>query len=426
MEEKRRKRINFLQNISIALLTLSAVVLFAHTQFYNLGKDLGGSLSFLGPNPSASSAIVTQPSKLSAPLRITVSDTYGRYGTISMTTTNEEFAPLDSLLKATLGSSRPYVSCSGADYLKALSSTSVYYDFLSPLPLSVIASFFGITLEDNLPVRTFVISDTGSTSVTLYLWDGSTGYYRADTAATHNDLTETVSRYELGSADLAMDLASENSHYAEIHPCSLFLRELPQLPELSATVPAQMTDRLLLALDFNPNTKYRSIEASGAELIVENDRSLRVQPNGGVHYLSGSASVLTIECESGIPTLQEAASQGGAFLMDLMSPFIGDVAIYLQEIYQSDETIVLRFGYHANGVPLRFADGSYAAEMTLIGTVITSLDLNIRQYTASGANTSLLPLQQALAIAAKQENVELSVGYVDKGSNSVNSAWLAD
>lgn len=426
MEENRRKRINFLQNISIALLTLSAVVLFAHTQFYNLGKDLGGSLSFLNPNPSAASVIVTQSSELSAPLRITVSDTFGRYGNITMTTEDEEFAPLDSLLKAALGSSKSHLPCSGADYLKALTSTSVYYDFLSPLPLSVIASFCGITLEDNLAVRTIVISDAGNTDVTVYLWDGGTGYYRADTAAAHNDLTETVSRYELGSADLAMDLVDENPLYAEIHPCSLLLRELPQLPEFSAAVPAQMTDRLLLALDFNPNTKYRSIEASGAELIVENDRSLRVQPNGTVHYLSGDSSALTIEADASIPTLGEAALQGGAILMDLMTPFLGDASIYLQEIYQTDGVTVLRFGYQANDIPLRFADGSYAAEMTLIGTVITSMDLNIRQYTASGTEISLLPLQQALAIAAKKENVELSVGYVDKGSASISAAWLAD
>lgn len=424
MEELRRKRLNFLQNVSIALLTLSAVVLFAHTQFYNLGKDFSASL--LNPAPSVSADIVMQSSKLSAPLRVTVSDIYGRYGSIAMTTANEEFAPLDSLLKSTLGSAKPYSVCSGADYLNALSSTSVYYDFLTPLPLSVIASFCGITTEDPLPVRTLIISDAGNTDVTLYLWDGSTGYYRADTAAAHNDLTETVGRYELGSADLAMDLAGENSNYAEIHPCSMFLRELPLLPELTAEVPAQMTDRLLLVLDFNPNTKYRSTEASGAELIVENDRSLRVQPNGAVHYLSTDSNLLTIESETGIPTLQEAASHGGAFLLNLLSPFIGDASIYLQEIYQTGNTSVLRFGYQLNGVPLRFADGSYAAEMTLIGTVITSLDLNIRQYTASGSNTALLPLPQALAIAARQENVELSVGYVDQGITSVSAAWLAD
>ena len=426
MEDTLRKRLNFLQNISIALLTLSAVVLFAQTQFYNLGRDFGESLALLDPAPSSTTVPVTQVSTLSAPLRVAVSDTYGRYGNITMTTAPEDFAPLDSLLKAALGSAKPYTPCSGAAYLEALSSTSVYYDFLNPLPLSVIGSFSGINLDDNLSIRTLVISDKGASDVTLYLWDGDTGYYQAGTAATRNDLTETVSRYELGSADLAMDLAVENIHYAEVHPCSLFLREQPQPPELSATVPSQMTDRLLLSLDFNPNTKYRSTDANGAELIVENDRSLRVQPNGTVHYLSGNSSILSIDAETNIPTMREAASNGGAFLSDITAPLVGDAALYLQEIHQTEDITILRFGYQVNGIPLRFSNGSYAAEMTLIGTAITSLDLNIRQYNVSGATTPLLPLQQALAIAAKQDSAELFIGYVDKGNSAVHAAWLAD
>lgn len=426
MENNRRNRINFLQNISIVLLTLSAVVLFAQTQFYNLGKDLSEGIALLDPTPAGSSVTISQASALTAPLRVTVSDTYGRYGNISIATDDEEFAPLDSLLKVTLGSAKPYNACSGADYLLALGSTSVYYDFLSPLPLSVIASFCGIALDDPQPARAIVISNIGTTDVTLYFWDGSTGYYRADTAATRNDLTETVSRYELGSADLAMDLAAENAGYTTIHPCSLLMRTLPELPELTAAIPNQMTDRLLLALDFNPNTKYRSTEASGAELIVENDRSLRVQPNGAVHYLSGGSSLLTIDAEGPVPTLREAALLGSAFLTELTDPFIGEAELYVQEITQTDNMTVLRFGYHMNGIPLRFANGSYAAEMTLIGSAITSLDLHIRQYSLADTTTVLLPLQQALAIAAMQENTELSIGYADRGGSVITAAWLAD
>ena len=426
MENKRRNRLNFLQNISIVLLSLSAVVLFAQTQFYNLGRDLSEGFSFLDPSSVGVSTPITQTFTLAAPLRVTVSDTYGRYGNLSITTDDEEFAPLDNLLKLSLGSAKPYVSCSGADYLNAFSSTSVYYDFLSPLPLSVVASFSGISVESSQPVRTIIVSDLGTAEITLYFWDGNTGYYQADTAATRNDLTETISRYELGSADLALDLASENETYSKIHPCSLFLRTQPELPELSASIPANMTDRLLLALDFNPNTKYRSVEASGAELIVENNRSLRVQPNGAVHYLSGDSSALVIDTEDSTPTLQQAALYGNAFLADLTAPFIGEAKLYLQDISQTDDITVLRFGYHINGIPLRFANGAYAAEMTLIGSTVTALDLHIRQYTAVGPNTILLPLQQALAIAAKQEDVELSIGYADKGTSVITAAWLAD
>lgn len=426
MENKSRKRINFLQNVSIALLTLSAVVLFAQMQFYNLGNDLRETLALLDPAPDGSSAAVVQGFTLSAPLRIAVSDSYGRYGNISITTASEEFLPLDSLLKASLGSAKPFTPCTKPTFLSALTSTSVYCDFLSPLPLSVIAAFSGISSEEELTVRSLIISGAGEADVTLYLWDGKNGYYQAGSSAARNDLTEAVSRYELGTADFALDLAAENSACAQLHPCSLFLRELPQLPQLSAAVPPQITDRLLIALDFNPNTKYRSTESNGAELIVENDRSLRVHPNGSVHYFSGSSSSLHIDAEDHIPTPEEAAFHSAAFLISTMSPLIGDASIYLQEISRSENVTFLRFGYHVNGTPLRFSNGSYAAEVTLTDTTVTSLDMNIRQYTASADTTPLLPLQQALAIAARDTNTELSVGYVDKGGSSANAAWLSN
>ena len=36
----------------------------------------------------------------------------------------------------------------------------------------------------------------------------------------------------------------------------------------------------------------------------------------------------------------------------------------------------------------------------------------------------LLPLQQALAIAARYGNAELSIGYADSGSGTVSAQWL--
>ena len=47
-----------------------------------------------------------------------------------------------------------------------------------------------------------------------------------------------------------------------------------------------------------------------------------------------------------------------------------------------------------------------------------------RSYTALEDSSILLPLRQALAIAADQEGGELSIGYADSGSNSVRATWL--
>ena len=92
---------------------------------------------------------------------------------------------------------------------------------------------------------------------------------------------------------------------------------------------------------------------------------------------------------------------------------------------QSGSGTVLTFGYQVGGVPIRFADGSAAAEITLSGQTISSLTLRPRQYTA-GTTSSLLPLRQAMAIAGRNEGAELSIGYADTGTYPLSAVWLAD
>ena len=59
------------------------------------------------------------------------------------------------------------------------------------------------------------------------------------------------------------------------------------------------------------------------------------------------------------------------------------------------------------------------------GRAISALTLRPRQYTA-GTASSLLPLQQAMAIAGRNEGTELSIGYADTGTYPLSAVWLAD
>ena len=86
----------------------------------------------------------------------------------------------------------------------------------------------------------------------------------------------------------------------------------------------------------------------------------------------------------------------------------------------------LQFGYQINGLPIRFSDGSCAAEVTLTGTSVTRLSLRFRQYATADSATALLPLRQALAIAAGHSGAEMAIGYADSGSDSVSAAWLLE
>ena len=179
-------------------------------------------------------------------------------------------------------------------------------------------------------------------------------------------------------------------------------------------------------MGFNPNTQNRYPDASGTQVIMENGRTLRIYTDGTVTYLSGGDDALSVPAEGEVPTLLEASLGCGSLLNTLLASAGGDAAIWLKDVRQSGTTTTLRFGYQARGVPIRFSDGESAAEITLSGTAVSSMTLRIRQYTSLEETSLLLPLRQALAVAARHPGTELTIGYVDNGSDTVSAQWLAE
>ena len=181
---------------------------------------------------------------------------------------------------------------------------------------------------------------------------------------------------------------------------------------------------LLTALGINPHTTSRYMESNGTEVI---ERVLRIRPDGTVLYESDEESTLKIEAEEeNTPTVREAAWGVASLMQNLLGNAAGDAALYLQSIQQNNGVTTLQFGYHLDGVPIRFSDGTCAAEAVLSGASIISLQVHFRQYARSGETSLTLPLRQALAIVAAHSGTELSMGYADGGGETVSAAWLAD
>ena len=177
MNETRRSRRDFWQNIIITLLSLSAVVLFARTQLYD--RTLPSYLQpFHESSTIVSSVISSQDAILTTPVRVAVSGPYGRYGSVTLTTstTAEEFSPLGTLLGEAISSAQMYTPCQEQDFFTALSSPSVYYDFLHPLPLSILAGMVNTRGEEALQVRHLVITS---------LAGGQTGEFERGSGGDH-------------------------------------------------------------------------------------------------------------------------------------------------------------------------------------------------------------------------------------------------
>lgn len=421
MEEQRRNRRNLIQNILITLLALLAAVLFTQTQLYNLDLTTGAAPA-AGPAQSAAPA-----AELSAPVRTAVTGDYGRCGGMVLTTGDAGFAdPLGRRLLEALGSARDYVPCTGADFLRALRGPSLYYDFIEPLPLSVLAGLLGggeeVSPREDLSARRLLIVPQEGGAV-LYLWDGGENCFRASTAVSADSLEQVIGRYELGDASFAMDGTGPEQ---VLDPCSLLPSQPPELPAYTVGDPlAGGSDWLLSALGFNPRSRTRHTESNGTELIMDGDRTLRIRPDNTVLYQSGDEPSLRVRAAGELPTAREAALGAGSLLEGLLSPVSGEARLWLQGFRRSGEVTVLRFGYQLGGVPLRFQDGGFALEATLTGTAVTSLSLRLRQYVPAEEDSLLLPLSQALAVAAASPGKELSIGYVERGGEC-RACWLSD
>lgn len=426
MDERGRKRRDFLQNITIVLLALSAVFLFAQTQLYSLGMDAGSSyLQYLsGDTARTADDAQTALTSLSAPVRLAVTGVYGgRYGSVTLTTSDETFEPVGGLAREALRSVQSLAVCDKSAFLTALGGTCVYCDFLEPLPLPVLAGLMGASVESSLSVRRLMVSAQSDGTTVLYLWCEEDICRRGISAVSAEDLERVVSGYELNGARFALDGGEPET--AALDPCSLLPPELPALPVLTSAAALPESDALLSALSFYPRTNSRYTESGGVEVVTDGDRTLRLSPDGAIRYRGGGDPSLTIPAAGEEPTVTEAVMGTSALLNSLLAGQTSEAALYLTGVRQTESTVVLTFGWQSGGVPIRLDRSADAAEVTLSGNVVTALTLRFRQYADAGEMSLLLPLRQALAIAARQEGAELSIGYLDNGETA-SARWLAD
>ena len=412
---------DFIQNIAITLLAVSALFLFSRTQFFQLGAASVSNYwqRITAPASSATDDVILSDT-LSAPVRAAVTGEYGRYASVTLTTGEDRFIPIKTLLREVLGSARNRTDSTQAAFLEALGKTSVYCDFLSSLPAAYLADLMGLSTDSSLSIRALAaVEEKGQ--VILLLWDGGSHYYQCATAVQTSTLTEVLDHFELGVSTFAFE---DSSGYGQrLSPLSLFPDPLPELPQLTLSAASVPTETLLSALGFNPHTNSRYQDASGAEVVVEGDRVIRISASGAFSYTSGGEAALSIDASGTEPTVREAVT-GVQSLLDALTPE-GEVRLYLLSLTQNGSETALTFGYQLGGVPIRFADGSPAAEVTLSGRAVSSLALTPRQYTSEAA-AALLPLRQAMAIAGKDGGTELSIGYADTGAYPISAVWLAD
>ncbi len=422
MSEQEREALDFRQNAAIALLAVLAVLLFSRTELFHLGwETLNDNFLFVSERaaPEQREAVETG---LTVPLRFVATGVYGgvygRYIVANMSSRGRSFRTTRRLFADALTASGPFERISREEFLSALRGTSLYCDFLTPLPLSLLAGLTGAELSDERPARALTLARTAS-GVELRLWDGAGTYLRRAAPLARRELDSIVNGYELGGGLFAADLDG-----ADVFPLSLFPETLPSPPVYSAVSGLPDADSILTALQFNPLTKSRYTEANGTQVVMDGGRSLRIRTNGALYYQDSGRGDLAIESAGEIPSGWEAATECAALLNEILVPQ-GCAPVYPVEIRRQDNLTVLRFGCSLDNLPVFRADGEAAAVVTLDGRNIASMELRPRRYAATDAESLLLPPEQALGLAVERPGAELFLGYQDTGGARVSAQWFA-
>ena len=429
---KKKITIDRLQNLAIVLLSLSAAFLFLQTPLFG---DLAGKTlpELIGDAFSTEETGGSQVelSDFVSPVRIVFTGAYARCGVDALTTLDDGFSRAGTFLSEAIGSAGAMLPSTEETFLSALRGSGIYFDFTTDLPLDILSDALNTTVpvSQDLFVRRAFISSGEDGAVRLYLLDQAGECRSFSTALSASELSAYLDSLNGTGVDFAFSFPES---YGMLSPFTLIMDEPTPRHTLrvsSALSEADLPDLLRLA-EFNPRTENRYTESSGTIVVRESYGTLRLSSDGTVTYRAGSTdagSLYTISPDKDGVSLTEAVAAAQKLSFTLLQDRCGAASLYLSSVTPSAEGYSVTLDYVVNGTPLRFSDGSHAASVTIEGHSITAFTIHFRSYELTDTYSLLLPMQLSAAIAQNRyEGCELSVFYVDRGTDTVSVDWIAN
>ncbi len=417
----RHKTRDRLKNVLIALLLCSAVFLGWQSRLFGNDPMSLSELThiFSGLSEPAEQSSTEQETTLEAarPSSIVVTEAqsahYGiRYDTKEL---NMLYDKTVQIFAEALGSAETPTRVGTEEWQQALASPGVYYEYATPIPLTLLDGWYGTQLDgwDNGSTkRLCVIYLDGKNR--LYFQQSQTGdFYAADTAPNVKHLTEP---YPTNGALFAFELP----RFTGISdPNALILNGTDSHPVLSAENPLANDETLsavLSALGFSERTLHEYYEGDD-RVIVDTAFTLRLSPNGTVVYRrtqTDGAGAVTVDGN-------DAVERARAALASALAPYCGSAQLSFRAIDQGDDLYRIDFCYTALGGCIYVGDDGYAASVTVDGHGIVEMTLHFRAYTVTNELRTMLPELQAAAAAGGA----FMLSYRDAGQSPLEPEWIA-
>lgn len=320
-----------------------------------------------------------------------------------------------------LGSAQTPTKADEQSWRAALTSPGIYYEYMSPMPLSVLVGWFGEDVAwnwEDLPVRRLCVAEDDGKN-RLYFQDDITGaFYSADTAIKADSLTIAAETYAANNAYFAFEIISTPALKA---PYVLLMPDVSDFPLIEVTNPLNEANKLVDVLQYLNVSEHRKpiIYADGTREYIENDFTIKIAPDGTVGYIwkgSEEASPAQMDVGAAIELARRAVS-------DSIGSYCGDAKIYFDAVDVTGENEYhVMFKYVIAGGQIYIGRDGYAAKVVIINGAIREMELHFRTYTKSDEPKKLLPEIQAAAAAGGM----FMLCYSDSGNDLLEPSWVEE
>ena len=321
--------------------------------------------------------------------------------------TEAAFHRFSAILSEALGSAGEPEAIDEKTFRAGLGAGCVWIDFFCEMPLEVLAQWLGGDMHSGAAQMRAQRLYLGLSDLTAQLvYQASDGsFYRCTTAAMSDALETRINEFGGGKA---ARFAFEDASMRKMQPYTVLLETLPQCAGVvgASGRTSVSAEELLQAAEMNRYLASTYTEADGTLVYIDNEKSLRINPDGTVTF---RASAVNYAYSVAQQSIGRCAQQADILLTEIS----GD----------AERGYTVCFDYCMDGIPLRLASGS-AARIVIRDGQLAEFRLALRSYTRAEEPQLVLPMRQAAAIAEAEGAAPILV-YVDSGER-VSCTWVKE
>jgi hypothetical protein len=427
---KAGRAAEWIKTALIVLLTASALLLGWRTQLFN---DVNSTFPFFGSvaglmrgTTGTGEASGVALKEAARPLVIVITNEDGdRFGVrYDSDERNAIYDRTSSIVGEALGSASAPAEISEDEWRAALSRAGVYFEYASPVRLSVLDGWLGAQMPDiaeaaeDAFLRRICVAFGEDRSRIYYQDIGSGLFFGADTASAAGKAQE-LEMYSPNGAVFAFELGITG---AEDAPYMLIMHGRDH-PDVRASAPGSAVELLdiTLAAFGHSNEVYTTFpEGDGALRRIGTRFNIMVSAQGGVTYRRIDAPALDRERRA--LNESEMIERARVIVADTIGGVCGNAEVFFESLeYVAEGSYSVVFNYYiAGGGVFLFEDG-YAARITFTSGVVMNAELNYRHLARTYEYTRLLPERLALAAAGG----EFMLYYSDTGAETMQPSWVA-